>query len=40
METVAEIIWKDIKEVQENEGIIEKVLQKCFEVEKKSTTSF
>ena len=40
METVAEIIWKDIKEVQENEGIIEKVLQKCFEVEKISSPSF
>ena len=40
METVAEIIWKDIKEVQENEGTIEKVLQKCFEVEKISSTSF
>ena len=39
MNSVAEIVWKDIKPKKELETIIEKVIQKCFEVEHINPTS-
>ena len=39
MNSVTEIIWKDIKQNIELEAIIEKVIQKCFEVEHINPTS-
>ena len=33
MNSVTEIVWKDIQQNEELEAIIEKVIQKCFEVE-------
>ena len=33
MNSVTEIVWKDIKQNEKIEDIIEKVIQKCFEVE-------
>ena len=33
MNSVTEIVWKDIEKRPELEIIIEKVIQKCFEVE-------
>lgn len=40
MNVITEIIWKDIPEKKESEELIEKVMQKCFEVENINTTSF
>ncbi len=40
MNSVAEIIWDDISKNEQNEALIEKVIQKCFEVEKINPTSF
>lgn len=39
MNPVTDIIWKNIEPKKELENIIEKVIQKCFEVEKINTTS-
>lgn len=39
MNSVTEIVWKDIKQNEELEAIIEKVIQKCFEVEHINPTS-
>ncbi len=39
MSLVTEIIWKDIKEKNELEILIENVIQKCFEVEHINPTS-
>ena len=39
MNSVTQILWKDIKEEKEYETLIEKVIQKCFEVEKINPTS-
>lgn len=39
MNSVTEIVWKDIQQNEELEAIIEKVIQKCFEVEHINPTS-
>jgi len=39
MKPVTEIVWKDIKQNDELESIVEKVIQKCFEVENINPTS-
>ena len=39
MEPATEIVWKDIKPDEKLENIIEKVIQKCFEVEGINPTS-
>ena len=39
MNSVTEIVWKDIKQNKNLEVIIEKVIQKCFEVEHINPTS-
>ena len=39
MNSVTEIVWKDIKQNEKLEAIIEKVIQKCFEVEHINPTS-
>lgn len=39
MNSVTEIVWKDIEQNKELENIIEKVIQKCFEVEHINPTS-
>lgn len=39
MNSVTEIVWKDIEKRPELENIIEKVIQKCFEVEHINPTS-
>ena len=39
MKSVTEIVWKDIQQNEELEAIIEKVIQKCFEVEHINPTS-
>ena len=39
MNSVTEIVWKDVKQSEELEAIIEKVIQKCFEVERINPTS-
>ena len=39
MKPVTEIVWKDIKQNDELESIVEKVIQKCFEVEHINPTS-
>ena len=39
MNSVTEIVWKDIKQQEKLEIIIEKVIQKCFEVEHINPTS-
>lgn len=39
MYSVAEVIWKDVEEKEEQAVLIEKVLQKCFEVEHINPTS-
>lgn len=39
MKPVTEIVWKDIKQNDELESIVEKVIQKCFEVENIKPTS-
>lgn len=39
MNSIVEIIWEEIEKVEQQEVLIEKVLQKCFEVEKINPTS-
>jgi len=39
MDCIVEIIWQDLKENKEQEMIVKKVIQKCFEVEKINPTS-
>ena len=39
MNSVTEIVWKDVQQNEELEAIIEKVIQKCFEVEHINPTS-
>lgn len=39
MNSITEIVWKDIKQQEKLEIIIEKVIQKCFEVEHINPTS-
>lgn len=39
MSLVTEIVWKDVKENNEQEILIENVIQKCFEVEHINPTS-
>ena len=38
--TLTQIVWKGITKVEANEELVDKVLQKCFEVEHINPTSF